>query len=120
MSRFLRGSVFLSILAFAGSAIAADMPVKARAPIDPPFSWTGFYIGINGGLASGKNCWTYLPGAVGFAAVAVPSDEGCHSPSGAFGGAQVGYNWQIGAWVLGLEANGDFGKIKSDGYRSGL
>jgi outer membrane immunogenic protein len=114
MLQFLRGSVVLSTLVFAGSAIAADMPVKARAPIDPPYSWTGFYGGINGGMAIGTSCWTYLPGAVGFAAVAVPSDEGCHSPKGAFGGVQLGYNWQLGSWVLGVEANGDWGKIKGD------
>jgi len=114
MFKFLHGSIVLATLAIAGQATAADMPVKARVAVDPPYSWTGLYIGINGGLASGRSCWTYLPGAVGFAAVAVPSDEGCRNPAGAFGGGQVGYNWQIGSWVFGVEATGDFGRIRSD------
>ena len=36
----------------ASGAYAADMPLKA-VPVAPPPTWTGFYIGINGGGAWG-------------------------------------------------------------------
>jgi outer membrane immunogenic protein len=95
-----------------GPAMAADMPVKAAAPIAPAFSWTGLYIGINGGGAYSQKCTRYLPGATGgFAVVAAPIEEGCFFASGAFGGAQVGFNWQTGLWVIGVEATGDWGNI---------
>jgi outer membrane immunogenic protein len=95
-----------------GPAMAADMPVKAAAPIAPAFSWTGLYIGVNGGGAYSQKCSTYLPGATGvFAVVAAPVEEGCFFASGAFGGAQVGFNWQTGLWVIGVEATGDWGNL---------
>src|SRR5262249_60071547 len=41
-----------------GVASAADMPVKAPpAPLPPPFSWTGCYIGGNVGGAWGHHDW---------------------------------------------------------------
>ena len=34
-------------------ALAADMDVKASAPPPPAWSWTGFYIGVQGGAGWG-------------------------------------------------------------------
>jgi outer membrane immunogenic protein len=53
MKKFLLGGAAL-IAMFAGSAMAADMPVKApvlKAPPPPPvvYNWTGCYIGGNVG-----------------------------------------------------------------------
>ena len=40
----------LSVFALVGAASAADMPLKAPLVAPPPaFSWTGCYIGGNGG-----------------------------------------------------------------------
>ena len=39
-------------LGFAQAASAADMPTKApivNAPVAVPFSWTGFYVGVDAG-----------------------------------------------------------------------
>src|SRR5437899_615708 len=50
----------IGLLAFAAmtqGAAAADMPVKAplyKAPIVVPFSWTGFYVGVNAGYSWGR------------------------------------------------------------------
>jgi outer membrane immunogenic protein len=82
---------------FAGSsAFAADMPVKAppMAPLPPAISWTGFYIGANvGGAWSNTN-----------------SDNNSNffgdNVAGVIGGGQIGYNWQINNWLIGVE--GDF------------
>jgi outer membrane immunogenic protein len=86
----------------AQSARAADVPVKApAAPIDAraPFSWTGLYLGINGGYAWGSSSW---------------NDPALGLSSGDFGvrgglvGGQLGYNWQQGPLVLGVETDADW------------
>ena len=38
--------------------------------------------------------------------------EGCHDATGAVAGGQIGYRWQAGAWVFGLEAQGDWADLK--------
>jgi hypothetical protein len=44
-----RALLAATLFLFAGSAYAADMPLKAppAAPVAP--TWTGWYIGVNGG-----------------------------------------------------------------------
>ena len=38
--------------------------------------------------------------------------EGCHDATGGLVGGQIGYRWQIGSWVFGLEAQGDWADLK--------
>jgi outer membrane immunogenic protein len=79
----------------AAPAIAADLPLKAppAPPVAPPFNWSGFYIGANIGGAFTRDTLTdNLTGA------RLSSDN-----DGFIGGGQVGYNWQINSWVLGVE-----------------
>jgi outer membrane immunogenic protein len=84
------------ILSLAGSAAyAADMPVKAYPRYTEPapvFSWTGFYAGLNAGY--------------GWANVSVAGAGTDSKLNGFIGGGQLGYNWQTGAFVFGVE--GDF------------
>ena len=40
-----------------------------------------------------------------------PACEGCHDATGAVAGGQVGYRWQTGAFVFGIEAQGDWADI---------
>jgi outer membrane immunogenic protein len=94
-------------IAMAGAAGAADLPFKAApAAVAPAWSWTGLYIGINGGVASYRS-------DVNFSDVANSQGENGGSPFGSaargglFGG-QIGFNWQIRKLVLGLEGDGDF------------
>ena len=60
----LAGLGALAVVTTMGSANAADMPrrhteMPVKAPLyEPPFSWTGFYIGINGGGAWGRSDWS--------------------------------------------------------------
>jgi len=96
----------------AGSTVAASAadlaPRYAKAPppvIEPIYNWGGFYVGVNGGWGSSRNCWTNT------AILAVPVfavGEGCHDSSGGTAGGQVGYRWQAGNWVFGLEAQGNW------------
>jgi outer membrane immunogenic protein len=85
----------------AAPAMAADMPVKApvaAAPVSVAhYSWTGFYSGAHGGYAWGRKEWVDVTNVP-----AVPI--GAHNVSGWLAGGQLGYNWQSGNLVLGIEA----------------
>jgi outer membrane immunogenic protein len=93
----MRKSLLIGLCAAAlsgGSALAADLPLKAApAPLPPPFSWTGLYIGANiGGAWSQGTITDNLTGAN------LSADS-----SGFIGGGQIGYNYQISQFVLGIE-----------------
>ena len=84
------------------SALAADMrpppPVYTKAPPPPPpFSWTGFYIGGNLGAA-----WTNTN--ISDSLFGLNFNNGNNAVFVA--GGQVGFNYQFGNVVLGVE--GDF------------
>jgi outer membrane immunogenic protein len=108
MKKFLLGTV--GMIAMVGSASAADIaagPYKA-APVyvSPAYDWSGFYIGGNGGWGSTRNCWDNLTSAGAFFA-----SEGCHDATGGVAGGQLGYRWQTGGWVFGLEGQGDWADL---------
>ncbi len=100
----------VSVIAMAGTAAAADLPRRMPAPeyIAPAFSWTGFYIGAHTGVAMGKTSTSNNAPYNGFDAGGTPLSYNLN-PVSIFGGGQVGYNWQYGAWVFGVE--GDFGYL---------
>jgi outer membrane immunogenic protein len=99
MKRYLLATV--STLALAGVASAADlpraMPMKAAPPI-VTWSWTGPYIGLNGGAAWLKSTFD------GIDAVGNVSSGSMTKFGGTFGG-QLGYNWQLQNFVLGVEGD---------------
>ena len=103
MKKLLLAGVALAALAVANPASAADMPVKA-APA-PIWSWQGLYGGLESGAA-----W----GITTFADPFGPSIFGdkVRTP-GYFIGLDVGFNWQFGQWVTGVEVTGDW--LTSDG-----
>ena len=63
------------------------------------FSWTGFYLGGNIGAAQVRRDWTDITRGV-------PFTQG--SGANFMAGGQIGYNWQINNFVLGVEADGDW------------
>ena len=76
---------------------AADLPraYPAKAPVMIPlYNWTGFYIGGHIGGA-----WADINGTS-----SVGTSWGT-STSAFIGGGQIGYNWQINSFVLGIEAD---------------
>jgi outer membrane immunogenic protein len=111
MKKFLLGTVGFVALGIAAPALAADMAVKA-APVPyvaPMYNWSGFYIGINGGWASSQNRYEWTgPGvfALGY---------GADATGGTVGG-QIGYNWQAGSWVFGLEAQYNWADLSKAYY----
>jgi outer membrane immunogenic protein len=101
MKRSLLASV--SVLALTLNATAADlsarpMPVKAPVVAAPAWSWTGFYIGINGGGVWHRARADVDPAVAG-------SDSATVKAFGATFGGQVGANWQVDRFVLGIEAD---------------
>jgi outer membrane immunogenic protein len=94
----------LILAAMGTSASAADLPaaVYTKAPVVAPiYNWTGFYVGANGGYGWGNT-----------SEYGVVSGNGVSfGTSGGFAGGQAGYNWQVGSWVLGVEADGDWANI---------
>jgi outer membrane immunogenic protein len=107
MNKFALAGVFL--VAGTAGAMAADMsmPVKA-APVVPPCVWCGWYVGANGGYAWNGRSSDLVDFTTAFTtAVAVggtPLSLGAKHEGG-FGGGQVGYNWMISTWLLGVEAD---------------
>jgi outer membrane immunogenic protein len=113
MKKLFLATVGLIALSVA-PALAADLPAKvytkAPAVVPPPiYNWAGFYIGINGGGGSARDCWTLNA----LANVGIPAvGEGCHDATGGLAGGQIGYRWQSTNWVFGLEAQGDWADFK--------
>jgi outer membrane immunogenic protein len=95
------------------SATAADMPVPVKAPmaISHTPSWAGFYAGVNAGVISERSgASTFVPSepAIGNFCLAFDcSLDPSQNAVGVLGGAQIGYNFQSGNIVYGVEA--DFG-----------
>ena len=108
MKKLLLG--IAGVIALAAPASAADLAArpyaKAPAMIAAVYDWSGFYVGANGGWGSSRKCWD----AQGVGGVFV--SEGCHDASGAVAGGQLGYRWQAGSWVFGVEGQGDWADLK--------
>jgi outer membrane immunogenic protein len=114
MKKFLLGAAGLvAALSMAAPAVAADLAAqpytKAPSMIAAIYDWSGFYLGINGGGASSRKCWDINNSA---GAVVPAFREGCHDATGGLVGGQLGYRWQTGGWVFGVEAQGDWADLK--------
>ena len=86
-----------------GAADLAARPyTKAPAPIVSVYNWGGFYIGGHVGGAWTNQEWINTADTTVFGDLS-PGDGFRQRGSGAFGGGQVGYNWQASNFVFGLE-----------------
>jgi outer membrane immunogenic protein len=103
-------SAAVAAMSFAVPALAADLParmaVKAPPAPLPVATWTGFYAGANIGYGSGvsSTSTSSVLSSPGGPFINGGSDI---AVTGAVGGFQLGYNWQIDpSWLIGVE--GDF------------
>jgi outer membrane immunogenic protein len=99
MKKILTAALLASVVT---SAFAADLPTRKGPPpapvyYAPPFSWTGFYVGVNGGY--------------GFGDFSGAGDAVFGRPDGGLVGGSVGYNYQIGQFVVGAEGDLDWADI---------
>jgi opacity protein-like surface antigen len=83
----------------------AKAPIRKAPAAAAAYNWTGFYIGGHVGAIWGFTNWTFV------------NDADTTNPryAGFLGGAEVGYNYQLGKWVLGVE--GDTGWTNAHGAR---
>lgn len=99
--------VTASLLALSATAAsAADLAARPYTKAPPPmvatvYDWTGFYIGINGGWAQSHDNRSFD----GIGSV------GSYDANGGTVGGQIGYRWQNGGWVFGLEAQGNWADL---------
>jgi len=104
----LLAAVSLVALSAAAPALAADLAArpytKAPAMVAAIYDWSGFYIGINGGGGSSHASWDFV--GVG--------REGSHDATGGTVGGQIGYRWQSGQWVFGVEGQGNWADFSGD------
>jgi outer membrane immunogenic protein len=104
MKKFLLAALLAGV---ATSALAADLPTRKAPPpptpayAPPAFTWTGFYIGVNGGYGFGD---------------LTKSNFG--SPSGGLVGGTAGYNYQIGQFVAGVEGDLDWADLNKSGVNA--
>jgi outer membrane immunogenic protein len=125
MTRF---SFAVAALAMASPALGADLPAPAyKAPVTPiaaPSTWTGLTIGINGGWSGGQAqavMFSTDDPPQTLARAAGPAAPTSFHVAGAFGGFQLGYNWQLNRnWLIGVETDFDFASIEGRGTSTNL
>lgn len=91
------GLAILSAVGISAPASAADLSGFKDAPADylPGISWTGFYIGAQAGSGWGSSKQTNNFGVT----------TGDYDIDGFVGGATLGYNYQHGQFVIGVETD---------------
>jgi outer membrane immunogenic protein len=99
-------------------AFAADFPHAepvVRAPVvtvATPYSWYGFYIGIQGGYALGGSGINYTPNATYAGLFAPGPGTVAEDMRGFLGGITYGTNYQFGRMVVGIESDWSYTGIK--------
>src|SRR5438132_4133647 len=110
-----------AVAAFAGQAVAADMPARiaTKAPplVAPVASWTGCYVGGGGGygLYNQENTvYANGPPRIQF------TDTVTNSGKGWFGTVQGGcdYQFSAGSWAFVVGAFGDYDFADINGKRT--
>ena len=106
MRRIALAGLGLIALGATTPAYAADirLPVKAAPPayVHANYNWTGFYLGGHVGYA-----WADFSGADRLTGLVTASA----TATGMMYGGTVGFNYQLGSWVLGVEGEFTFGDV---------
>jgi outer membrane immunogenic protein len=108
MKKLMLVTASMLALGAAAPAVAADLAARpyTKAPpmVQAAYDWSGFYIGINGGGGTSHNSWDLVGGL----------SEGSHDATGGTVGGQIGYRWQQGPIVFGVEAQGNWADFSGD------
>jgi outer membrane immunogenic protein len=102
--RLLLTSIAVTALVSDGAAAADMAPLYKAPPALALYNWSGFYLGGNAGYSVGRDPTS---------ATKVNTNNGdvlqretfALAPAGWLGGFQLGYNWQVGHAVFGVEAD---------------
>ncbi|OSI34404.1 outer membrane protein [Bradyrhizobium canariense] len=110
MKNLLLATVSIVGLGALVPAFGADLTAQPAKPLytNAPrpvaaaiYDWSGYNVGMNGGFGSSSNCWDSHGG----------KPEGCHDATGGSVGGQIGYRWQTGPIVLGVEGQGNWAHL---------
>jgi outer membrane immunogenic protein len=110
MKRFLMAAAAVAAFASNGVARAADMGLPVAPSIFTPapvLTWTGAYVGLNGGGGWGRTDHTFTGVVAGLTA-----STGNFKTSGGLAGGTWGYNYQVGDWVFGAESDLDWANVR--------
>jgi outer membrane immunogenic protein len=96
------------LVALCSPVLAADLAARPYTKAPPMvaaaiYDWSGFYIGVNGGGG-----WSHDSSSV------LGVGNGSHDASGGTAGGQIGYRWQTGPVVFGIEAQGNWADFTGD------
>jgi outer membrane immunogenic protein len=112
------------------SVLAADLSSRSMStapPTIPPFSWTGAYVGLNGGYN-----WGAAPGSYRISSATLEmlppliptiNAAGSHqvNPQGGLFGFEFGYNWELAnSFVFGVEGDLDWSGLSGSIYNAGI
>jgi outer membrane immunogenic protein len=108
MKKLMLVTASLVALGAVAPAVAADLAARpyTKAPpmVQALYDWSGFYIGINGGGGTSRNSWDLVGGL----------PQGSHDATGGTIGGQIGYRWQTGPIVFGVEGQGNWADFSGD------
>jgi outer membrane immunogenic protein len=105
----------VAALAVGGTPVlAADMPARVPVAKEPPplselFDWSGLYWGVSGGYGWGDSRHRESGGAA----------NGSFDANGWLLGGTLGYNWQAGNSVLGLEGDWSWSNLEGSSAAGG-
>jgi outer membrane immunogenic protein len=93
------------------TASAADMPLKARpVPTVAAYSWTGCYLGIEGG-----GSWGHSRDMNSDPTAGPLAEIGANSLGGGLVGGTVGCNYEVNSWVFGIEGDASWTDAQGSG-----
>src|SRR5258708_14273013 len=107
MKRILFTTVSLGVLGLMSPALGADLPMKAPVVATPLYDWSGFYVGVFGGVGLGNHNLNNALRPLGFPNFTINYDS-----IGGLGGGEVGYNVQSGNYAVRAEADAFWSGIK--------
>ena len=111
MKRILLSTASIGMLALMSPALAADLPYAKAPPVTPSvYDWTGVYVGVFGGGGYGNHNVNNATGQ----AVPFADYTANYSSTGGLAGGEIGYNWQSGAFLVGVEGQLAWSGIKGN------
>jgi len=104
-------------------AAVASVGLGHVALAAPPYNWTGAYVGIAGGVGWGHSKQTDPGVPCDFfdtcVVVTAPIGDGSYTVNGGVIGGTLGYNWQQGPWVFGVEGDYSWADISGSSNTCG-
>jgi outer membrane immunogenic protein len=125
-SLFGKAGVAIVALLIGAPAFAADMAVKAAveaAPsaATPSYTWTGWHVGVTAGYGFGNADPSLTFNNAESTVVDsffAPAPSTLHS-QGFIGGGEIGYDYQSGSYLLGLETDLSYADVRATGSATG-